>query len=117
MSAPDETDAAADAQARADLEAIPKIPYARGLRLSGRETIRIAMLVSTLVLVLVMQKPCSQGISAFVTGFDTGSGAPAPTRSAPAVGSNGELVHLKPGMTDAQMKQQIDSARAGSAAD
>ena len=106
-----------EAQARADLQDIPKIPYARGLRLSWREIIRIAMLVSTLVLVLVMQKPCSQGISAFVTGFDTGSAAPhAPRRPAPAIGSNGELVHLKPGMTDAQMKQQIDAVRAGSAA-
>ncbi len=117
MSAPDETDAAAAAQAKADLDAIPKIPYARGLRLSGREIIRIAMLVSTLVLVLVMQKPCSQGISAFVTGFDTGSAAPPPHAAPAAVGSNGELVHLKPGMTDEQMKQQIDSARAGSAAE
>jgi hypothetical protein len=107
----------ADAQAKADLAEIPKIPYARGLKLSTREIMRIAMLVGTLVLLLVMQQPCAQAVSSFVSGFDTGSNtaaAPARPRALPAVGSN--AVHLPAGMTDDQMKSKIDTLRGGSAA-
>jgi len=109
----------ADAQAAADLAAIPKIPYARGLKLSWPEIIRIALTVGTLVLLLTMQGPCSQAVSGFVTGLDIGSGAPpsAPVKL-PGVGSgagSASLVHLPAGMTDEQMKTTIDHARAGSA--
>ncbi len=104
----------ADAQAKADLADIPKIPYARGLRLSGREIMRIAMLVGTLVLLLTMQQPCAQAVSSFVSDF--GSAAPAPAVKQPSAGS-ATLVHLPAGMTDEQMKAKIDQVRSGSAAE
>ncbi len=107
----------ADAQAKADLAEIPKIPYARGLRLSGREIMRIAMLIGTLVLLLTMQQPCAQAVSSFVSDFDTGSAAVAPKPApVPANLGSAALVHLPAGMTDEQMKTKIDQARGGSAA-
>ena len=98
-----------DAQAKADLAEIPKIPYARGLKLSTREIMRIAMLIGTLVLLLVMQQPCAQAVSSFVSGFDVGSG------SAATVVPKG-AVHIKGGMTDDQVKSTIDSARGSGSA-
>lgn len=100
-------DSDADAQAKADLAEVPRIPYARGLKLSTRDIMRILMLLGTLVMVLVMTGPCSQAVSGFIGSFDLGSGA--------AVGSN--AVHLPAGMTDQQIKQRIDQARGSAAPD
>src|SRR5437763_16912908 len=56
-------------------EPVPKIPYARGLRLPRPELFRIGMFGTLLIAVIVLAKPCSDSVSKFVTSFDSGSNA------------------------------------------
>ena len=104
-----------------DSEPVPKLPRGRGLRLSGAEMFRILITTAMLIAVLVLAKPCGNAMSNFVMGFDKGSGKgsamakpgtldlPAP---ATVPGSTGDYVELHPGMTDEQVQQAIDQARA-----
>ena len=70
-----------------------------------------------------LAKPCGNAMGNFIMGFDnTGTGSAA--KHAPAAqpqlpGSAGDYVELHPGMTDEQVKQAIEQAKAkhaGSAA-
>ena len=111
-------------------DAVPKLPRGRGLRLSRPQLIRIAGTLLLLVFLLFMQHPCADAVSRFVTGFgDQGSAAaqmPRPgTVDLPQAGSGSgsnaadPYEHLKPGMTDDEVKAVIDRARvraAGSSA-
>lgn len=117
----------------------PRLPRGRGLRLSGPQLVRIAGTVLLLVFLVAMQQPCSTAVSKFVTGFgDQGSAAvvmPQPgtvdvpagsagSASGPAAaGSAGsgsaapsldDYEHLRPGMTDDEIKAVIDRARVKS---
>ena len=107
-------------------EEVPKLPRGRGITLSVPQLVRILGLIAVLVVLLVMQKPCSNAVSKFVTGFDgsgsagsasPGSGAGSGAGSAPRRVEDYE--RLRPGMTDAEVKAAIERARlkaAGSAA-
>ncbi|HEU4728204.1 MAG TPA: hypothetical protein VFT22_09955 [Kofleriaceae bacterium] len=127
---------------------MPKLPRGRGLRLSRPQLFRIAGTVALLVFLLVMQRPCADSVSRFVTGFgsggDRGSAAavmprpgtvdvpagsaaearPGGAAAAPAGGGSAapgldSYEHLRPGMTEAEIKAAIERARAragGSAA-
>jgi hypothetical protein len=108
---------------------VPKLPRGRGLRLSGPQLARIAMTLALLVLLVMMQQPCADAVSSFVTGFgDQGSAAavmPRPdnvdvTRgSAAGSGSAGGDIEryerLRPGMSDDEIKGAIERARAKAA--
>jgi hypothetical protein len=58
---------------------VPRLPRGRGLRLSRPQLVRIAGTVVFLVFLLMMQRPCANSLSKFVTGFgssgDRGSAA------------------------------------------
>jgi len=123
---------------------VPRLPRGRGLRLSGPQLVRIAGTVCLLVFLIVVQRPCANAVSSFVTSFggsgDRGSAAATMPRpgtvdvsagsaaSAGAVGSGttgsgvpslDQYERLRPGMTDDEVKAVIDRARrkaAGSAA-
>jgi hypothetical protein len=105
-----------------DSESVPKLPRSRGLRLTGPEVFRILITTAMLIAVLVLAKPCGNAMSNFVMGFDkTGSGKgsamPKPgTVDLPAPsaipGSAGDYVELHPGMTDEEVQQAIDQAKA-----
>ncbi len=118
-------------------ENVPKLPRGRGITLSDAQLVRILGLIAVLVFLLVMQRPCANAVSTFVTGFDGsagsghagsghgGSGARAGSGSAGAGQAAGSAVRLedyeqlKPGMTDDEVKAAIERARikaAGSAA-
>jgi hypothetical protein len=115
-------------------DAVPKLPRGRGLRLSRPELFRIAGLTILLGFLLVTQRPCASAVSSFVNSFG-GSGsaaatiprpgtvdvpASAPPPAAPSAagaepGSAGDATryeHLRPGMTDDEVKAVIERARA-----
>ncbi|HEX7837791.1 MAG TPA: hypothetical protein VF469_10025 [Kofleriaceae bacterium] len=114
---------------------VPRLPRGRGIRLSRPELVRVAGLAILLGFLLVTQRPCASAVSKFVTSFgDQGSAAAAmprpgtielPGRAAdPAAAASGSgsaggdepgldgYEHLRPGMTDAEIKAVIDRARA-----
>lgn len=111
------------------LDEVPRLPRGRGITLSRPQLVRILGLIAVLVVLLMMQRPCSHAVSSFVTSFgEQGSaaaqpaGPPATSGSGSAAGSGAELERyerLRPGMTDDEVKAVIDRARvkaAGSAA-
>lgn len=105
-----------------DSEPVPKLPRGRGLKLRGPEIFRILITGAMLVAVLVMAKPCGHAVSNFMMGFDSsgsgkGSALPKPGTvdvpgSAALPGSAGDYVELHPGMTDEQVQQAIEQAKA-----
>ena len=114
---------------------VPRLPRGRGLRLSRPELFRVAGLAVLLVFLLVTQRPCASAISRFVTGFgDQGSASatmprpgtidvPVAAPGSDSAGSAGSAAsamptdldryeHLRPGMTDDEVKAVIERARA-----
>jgi hypothetical protein len=97
---------------------VPKLPRGRGIRLSGPQLMRIAGTAIALFVLLVMQKPCARAVSNFVASFDDRSGARqgAPRSGSSASGSAAapapDYEHLRPGMTDEEIKATIERARA-----
>lgn len=105
---------------------VPRLPRGRGLRLSRIELFRILGLTFVLVFLVVSQRPCANAVSRFVTSFDDPGSAAAPLprpgavdvpapSAAPGPGAGGDLdryEHLRPGMTDAEIKAAIERARA-----
>ena len=105
---------------------VPKLPRGRGLRLSRPQMVRIAGTLLLLVFLIVMQRPCADAFSKFVTSFgDQGSASvqmPKPGNVDVPVGSagvgSGSDVHverLRPGMTEDEIKAVIERARARAA--
>lgn len=100
-----------------DHEPVPRLPRGRGLRLNGPEVFRVLITGAMLVAVLILAKPCGDAVSRFVMGMD-GSGKTAPivkpgTADIPQLpGSAGDYVELHPGMTDEQVRQAIEQAKA-----
>ena len=99
-------------------EPVPRLPRGRGLRLTGPEVVRILITGAMLVAVLILAKPCGDSVSRFVMGFDgsgKGSAIPKPGNvdlPAQLPGSAGDYVELHPGMTDEQVRQAIEQAKA-----
>ena len=94
---------------------VPKLPRGRGLTLSTPQIVRIVGMIAVLVFLLVMQKPCANGISKFVTSYGSAAGS-----GQPGAGSAGSAAHgseldqyerLRPGMSDAEVKAVIERAR------
>jgi hypothetical protein len=100
-------------------EDVPKLPRGRGITLSMPQLVRILGLIGVLVVLLVMQKPCSNAVSRFVTGFDGSAGSGSAGSGAGSAPRRIEdYERLRPGMTDAEVKAAIERARvkaAGSA--
>jgi hypothetical protein len=103
---------------------VPRLPRGRGLRLSRLELFRIVGLTFVLVFLLVSQRPCANAVSRFVTSFDDPGSAAAPLprpgavdvpapSAAPGAGSDlDRYEHLRPGMSEAEIKAAIERARA-----
>lgn len=102
-------------------EDVPKLPRGRGITLSLPQLVRILGLIAVLVVLLVMQKPCSNAVSKFVTGFDGSAGSAGAGSAGSGAGSALHLENyerLRPGMTEAEVKSAIERAKvkaAGSA--
>jgi hypothetical protein len=88
-------------------DAVPKLPRGRGLTLSRPQLIRILGLIALLAFLLVMQKPCAEGVSRFVTSYGSGS-----ARGSGAGSSElDRYEHLRPGMSEAETRAVIERAR------
>jgi hypothetical protein len=112
---------------------VPKLPRGRGLKLSRPQMVRIAGTLLLLVFLIVVQHPCADAVSKLVTGFGAQGSAsaqmPRPgTVDMPAASGSGSSAgsaertdryeHLRPGMTEDEIRAVIDRARikaAGSA--
>jgi hypothetical protein len=100
---------------------VPKLPRGRGMRLSRPQMVRIAGTLFLLVFLIAMQRPCADAVSKFVTGFgDQGSASvqmpkpgnvDVPSGSAGSASGPDRYEHLRPGMTDDEIKAVIDRAR------
>ena len=99
---------------------VPKLPRGRGIKLSTPQLIRIGGTALLLVLLIVMQKPCAEAVSGFVTGFGDGSGSAAAKMPKPGNvdlphadnGSAGDYEHLGPNMSEAELKAAVARAKA-----
>ena len=101
-------------------EPVPKLPRGRGLKFSGPEMFRIALMVVALVGVIVLTRPCARAVSGFVTSFDNGSD----TQAMPKPGNvdvpkqptkEPKYEELKPGMSEAEIKAAIERSKARNA--
>ena len=102
---------------RDDSEPVPKLPRGRGLKLTGPEVFRVLITATMLIVVLILAKPCGEAVSKFVMGMDgSGKGSALPTPGKLEVpqlpGSAGDYVELHPGMTDEEVRQAIEQAKA-----
>lgn len=70
---------------------VPRLPRGRMIKLSVPMVVRILLTLTLLVMIVVIQKPCSEGVSRFVTGFGDGSGSGAAAGSGAPVVETPEL--------------------------
>jgi hypothetical protein len=104
---------------------VPKLPRSRGLKLSRPQLIRIALTSLLLVLIVVIQKPCANTVSTFVTSFgDEGSGGTAMPKPgtvdqqqpASDLGSASDYETIPENMTEADYKAMVERQKAKQAA-
>jgi hypothetical protein len=104
-----------------DDEPVPRIPRTRGFKLSTPQLVRIALTVALLVLIIMVQRPCADSVSKFVTGFgEEGSATttmpkPGTVDQPSGVGSAADYEQLRPGMTEAEIKAAIERSKARAA--
>jgi hypothetical protein len=103
-------------------EPVPKLPRGRGMKLSRPELFRIGFTLITLIGVMVLTKPCAQGMSGFVMSMDgSGSGGTAVKSTTMPRPDNVDVPvpqqyeQLRPGMTDAELKAAIERSKARAA--
>lgn len=114
----------ADRGDSADSDDVPKLPRGRGLRLSTPQMLRIGVTAGLLVMLIVMQKPCADAVSGFVTSFDGSNGSATKAMPKPGNvdmprtdnGSASDYEHLTPNMSEAEMKAAVERAKAKAAA-
>jgi len=105
----------------ADDEPVPRLPRTRGFKLSTPQLVRIGLTGALLVLVIAVQRPCSDSVSKFVTGFGDQGSAKAQMPRPGAVdqpserGSAADYEQLRPGMTEAEIKAAIERSKAKAA--
>jgi hypothetical protein len=109
----------------ADDEPVPRLPRTRAFKLSGPQLVRIALTGAMLVLVVAVQRPCSDSVSKFVTGFGeegsaagTGAGKmpkPGAVDQPSGRGSATDYEPLRPDMTEAEIKAAIERSKARAA--
>ena len=86
-------------------DAVPKLPFAKGLKLSWREIIRIATVAAMLVAVVVTRQSCGDAVSRFVTSFDS-TATPQDEMPKP-----GNVQRIAPTASPAEQKAAVDKAR------
>jgi hypothetical protein len=94
-----------------DSEPVIKLPRGRGIRLSGPELFRIALTLALLVALLLMTQPCSRAVSTFVMGMDGSAKGSAETKAVKPTAPADSYEHLKPGMSEAEIRSAIERAK------
>ncbi len=101
-----------------DAEPVPKLPRGRGLKFSNPELFRIALMLMTLVGVIALTQPCASAVSSFVMDMDGSAKTPSSRpRTMPTPGTVEQpapqrFEQLRPGMTEAEIKEAIERSRA-----
>lgn len=114
-----------DPTIEADLAAMRLPRGGIGWAVSRGQMIKILFTAGILALVIVVQRPCSDAVSGFVTDFDNPGSAAAqmprpdnvdvPVEKKPAIRTDDEPAYyesIKPGMSEAEIKAAIERARA-----
>ena len=52
-----------------DKDPVPRLPRGKGFRLRGADLVRVGMFATLLVCVVVLGRPCADGVAGFVDGF------------------------------------------------
>ncbi len=90
---------------------VPRLPRGKGTRFSTMSMFRIAMLGMLLVAVLVMRKPCADGVAKFIGGFeqkpDAGAEQAPPRTTLPP----GEYIKLDGPLTEEKLKELRERAK------
>ncbi len=103
----------------------PKLPRGGGFRIGKGHLIKIALTASLLVMLIVVQRPCADAVSGFVTGFDGGSAKDKDKAKAlmpkpgNVDGSGAATPHyetLKHTLTEAEWKAMVERQKSGGSA-
>jgi len=114
-------DTASPRKRRASLDPeVPRLPRGKGIRVTHGQLFKIILTAAVLVMLVVVQRPCADSVSKFVTGFgDEGSSAkanmPKPGNvDVPAMTGSGneQYEEINSDMTEAQLKAAIERSRA-----
>jgi len=89
-----------------DDEPVPKLPRGKFFRLSGPEVVRILMFAALLVAVIILRKPCSEGVARFMETFAVDAG-PQPTESQIPERS----IRLRGDESEEELQRKIDGLR------
>jgi hypothetical protein len=98
-------------------EEVPRLPRGRGLKFSKQELFRIGLMLITLVGLIALTGPCASAVSNFVMDMDGSASTPAKTIPRPGAVDQPEpqqFEQLRPGMTEAEIKEAIERARTRS---
>ncbi len=90
---------------------VPRLPRGRGLSFSFAEILRILVVATALIALLVLQKPCAQSVSKFVTGFGPKDAGVEAAPVAPDANQVPQGVILRADMTPEQQAAAIAAAR------
>ncbi len=95
----------------------PKLPRGGGFRLGKGHLIKIALTASLLVMLIVVQRPCADAVSGFVTGFD-GQGSDKANAQMPKPGNvDGSgaprYERLNSTLTEAEWKAMVERQKGG----
>lgn len=100
-------------------EPIPRLPRSAGFKLTGPEIFRILLFAALLFGVLVLRKPCSEGVGRFVESFDADAGptdaqtvAEQPSthsQQVPSPRSIGGFVRITSDMSEEQIRAKLES--------
>ena len=71
--------------------------------------------IGQLVAVITLQGPCADAVGRFIAGFDAPTAPRSPDASTESAPPPGGYVHLRPDMTEDEIRQAIGAARADAA--
>jgi len=93
-----------DPSRRSTDEPVPRLPRGKGVLLTGAALFRILMCAGLLAGVLLLRKPCADGVANFMSSFE--DDACVPDASAPP----GDFVRLTGDMSEDEIRRQLDKA-------
>lgn len=93
-----------------EADPVPRVPRPKGWGFPRGQVIRIAMFASLLVGVIMLRKPCSDGVGSFVDSFEAPIDA-APASSSPRGGEKVDYVRINADDDPDTVKRKIDRIR------
>lgn len=97
-----------------DDEPVPKLPRGRGIKLSGPQLFRIAILALTLVAVILLARPCGDAVGRFFNNFGSGAEGSAALPHPGTIQEPARVYHLGSATTEGDVRRILEGS-AGSA--